>query len=269
MPDSYVTERPAPRSPFDELSRSYDSTFSETTLGRLLRERVWRRLDRAFGPGARVLDVGCGTGEDALHLASRGVRVLATDASDEMVGVASRKVERAALQKVVHLRTVPAEGLTEALAGEAPFDGVLSNFGVLNCVADLATVARQLEALTRPGARVFLVVMGPVVPWEWGWFLLRGSPGKAFRRLRPGGVAWRGLRVRYPTVGAVRRAFAKRFESARPRALGALLPPGYAEAWALRHPRLIERLAALEERVEAAPPLPWLADHYLLELVRR
>jgi len=51
-------------------------------------------------------------------------------------------------------------------------------------------------------------------------------------------------------------------------ALGALLPPSYAESWAGRHPRLIARLDLWERRLETVPPLPWLADHYLMELER-
>jgi len=52
-------------------------------------------------------------------------------------------------------------------------------------------------------------------------------------------------------------------------ALGALLPPPYAEGWAARHPGLIDRLDRWERRFETVPPLPWLADHYLMELERR
>jgi SAM-dependent methyltransferase len=269
MPDLHAPRHPAPRSAFDELAHSYDSAFSGSVLGRLLRERVWWRVDRAFTGGERVLDVGCGTGEDALHLGSRGVHVVATDASPEMVEKATRKVEKAALQNRVDVHVVTAESLAAAFGGAPPFDGVLANFGVVNCVADLPSLAQQLEAVTRPGARAFLCVMGPVVPWEWAWYLVGGSPRKAFRRLARGGVEWRGIRVRYPSIGSVARAFGRGFERRGARALGALLPPSYAEAWALRHPGLVERLAALEQRLEAVPPFPWLADHYLLELVRR
>ena len=52
-------------------------------------------------------------------------------------------------------------------------------------------------------------------------------------------------------------------------AVGALLPPTEWEAWAARHPRLLAALARWERRLETVPPLPWLADHYLLELERR
>ena len=60
----------------------------------------------------------------------------------------------------------------------------------------------------------------PVVPWEWCWYLIRGQPRTAFRRLRVGGVDWHGLRVRYPSVGTVRRAFRPAFPPAAHRRRG-------------------------------------------------
>jgi len=113
-----------------------------------------------------------------------------------------------------------------------------------------------------------LCVMGPAVPWEWGWYLARGEPGKALRRLRRDGSEWRGLAIRYPSIGAMRRAFAPHFATRRVAAIGAILPPTYAEGWAVRHPRLLAALDRWERRVETVPPLPWLADHYLIELER-
>ena len=145
---------------------------------------------------------------------------------------------------------------------------MLSNFGGLNCVADLPGVAVGLAARVRPAGRAVLCVMGPVVPWEVGWFLARGAPGRAFRRLTPGGVEWRGVRVRYPTIGALRRAFRPGFRLRRVSGLGVLVPPPYAEGLAVRHPGLVRALARWEGRLAAVPPLPWLADHYLAELVR-
>ena len=45
--------------------------------------------------GERVLELNCGTGEDAVHLARRGVRVLATDNSPRMLAAARSKIARA------------------------------------------------------------------------------------------------------------------------------------------------------------------------------
>jgi hypothetical protein len=148
------------------------------------------------------------------------------------------------------------------------FDGALADFGVLNCVEDLGGVARALSGLLRPGAMLVACVMGPLAPWEWGWFLARGRPREAFRRLAPGGARWRGMRVRYPGPGRLGRVFAPGFRVRRTAALGALVPPGFAAGWAARHPRLVDRLERWERRLETVPPLPRLADHTLIELER-
>jgi SAM-dependent methyltransferase len=273
-------------SPFDAMAADYDHSFTDSAIGRLMRQAVWRHLDACFRPGDRVLELNCGTGADAIYLAQRGVRVLATDIAPAMLELARAKVARAGLADLVKVRQMAIEELqmqnakckndddtNEAFciqhsAFSIPFDGALSNFGGLNCVADLGAVAAGLAASLRPGATVLLCVMGPLVPWEWAWFLWRGQPAKAFRRLRRGGMAWRGLTIRYPSLGSLRRAFAPWFHLRCASAVGALVPPSYAEGWAARHPRLLARLDRWERRLEALPPLPWLADHYLLKLER-
>jgi SAM-dependent methyltransferase len=259
---------PAPA--FDTLAPDYDALFTGSMLGRILRGAVWRWLDRAFAPGTRVLELNCGTGEDAVHLAGRGIRVLATDASALMLDVARAKISEAGLAGSVELRRLKIEHL-ERLVGDSPdrLDGAFSNFGGLNCVAHLAATAGALAMLLKPGARVVLCVMGPLVPWEWAWFLARGQPSKAVRRLGRRGVEWRGETVRYPSIRAMRRAFAAGFTLRRAGGLGVLVPPTYAEAWARRHPQFVERLDRWERLIESWPIISWFGDHYLLELERR
>lgn len=253
--------------PFDSIAGDYDRAFTTSAIGKHMRAAVWRRLDAAIQPGARVLELNCGTGEDAVHLARRGVRVHATDASAEMVAATRAKVERAGQGEMVRVERLAIDDLAHRRAG--PFDGVLSNFGGLNCVDDLPGVARGLAALLRPSAPVLLCAMGPIVPWEWGWYLARKQPRKAFRRLRRGGAPWRGLTILYPSIGELERAFAPHFARRRVAAIGALVPPSYAGEWAARHPRLLAALDRWERRLEIVPPLPWLADHFLIELERR
>jgi SAM-dependent methyltransferase len=252
---------------FDALAADYDASFTSTSLGTFLREAVWRRLDARFAPGDRVLELACGTGEDAVHLARRGVRVTATDASPAMVEAARRKVAAAGLEELIEVHHQDMSSLGPGV--RAPFDGAFSNFGGLNCVSDLRALAQALAQQLRPGAPVLFCVMGPLVPWEWIWYLGKGDPARAFRRLRRGGVTWRGLTVRYPSIRALRRAFAPELRTLRTAAVGALLPPTYIEEWIRRHPRLLAALARWERRLERVPPLPWLADHYLIELERR
>ena len=254
-------------SPFDALAGTYDEDFTSTDLGRRLRAAVWRHLDGAFGPGKRVLELGCGTGEDAVHLAGRGVAVVATDASDEMVAESGRKAGGAGLDSLVTARVLSFEELPAAGPSLGTFDGAFSDFGALNCAADLPSVARALGQLLSPGSPLLLVVMGPCVPWEWGWFLWRGEPSRAFRRLARGGVPWRGLTVTYPSPRRLASAFSPWFRRKGLAALGALLPPSYAASSV--SPGTLDLLDRWERRLEGTPPLAWLADHYLLTLERR
>ncbi|HKI75241.1 MAG TPA: hypothetical protein VJ998_11370, partial [Pseudomonadales bacterium] len=60
---------------FDALAPSYDTTFSGTKLGILLRQNVWRHMAPLLKGARRVADIGCGTGVDAAWLARLGVQV--------------------------------------------------------------------------------------------------------------------------------------------------------------------------------------------------
>jgi len=252
---------------FEAAAAGYDRQFTDTVIGTLLRRAVWRRIDAHFAASARVLEMNCGTGEDAVHLARRGVRVLATDAAASMVALTAARAEREGLRERVEVAQLSWEQLDRL--EQHGFDGVLSNFGGLNCVADIESIRKPLAQRLRPGAVAVLCLMGPLVPWEWLWFTLRGEPRKAWRRLARGGASWRGLRIRYPSIGRLRRSLAPEFEPLRVAAIGALVPPPYTESWSARHPGLLRLLDRWERRLETLPPLPWLADHYLLELRRR
>lgn len=246
-------------SPFDDLAADYDDTFTDSTIGSTMRNAVWRRMGMLWPPGSRVVELNCGTGVDAAWLRGRGVAVVATDAAAEMVAVARRRG--------VDARQLQAESIGE-LAVAGPFDGALSNFGGLNCVADLDAVVDGLAACVRPGGSVLLCVMGPVVPWEWVWYVAHGRPRTALRRFARL-TMWRGMQIRYPSVLAMRRRLAPSFEVRRVWALGALIPPSYAESWMRRHPQVLAWLSSAERRIERWPGVALLADHYVVEATRR
>jgi ubiquinone/menaquinone biosynthesis C-methylase UbiE len=256
--------------PFDGLAEDYDSGPPGSLLGRWLREAVWRELDAAFAPGQRVLELGCGTGEDALHLAARGVIVTATDHSERMLSVAGRKAQAAGYAgrlRLTHLDFTSLPAPQETLSGEAPFDGAFSDFGGLNCVPDRRPVGRFLWEVVRPGGRVILVVMGPVCLWEMAWYLAHGRPRTALRRLGsgiratlPGGGI---VRVWYPSLRGLRRELSPWFRCVRGIGVGVALPSldlsGLVERW----PRAFEKVRRAEEVVAATTAGRWLSDHYL------
>ena len=263
--------------PFDAEAATYDDAFTATRLGRWLRDLVRPRLAAAFPPGSRVLELGCGTGEDAVWLARRGAHVVAVDASARMVEVARQKAARLDLAGSVDTQVLRIEDLAGAMAERglfqpASFDGALSNFGALNCVADLEPVALALARLVRPGGRVALVVMGPWCPWEMVWYAAHGDLRTAWRRLRANGalaqVGGERLRVYYPSPRQVTAAFAPYFALAGRRGIGVLLPPTFLGGLVERYPAPFERLARWEARIASTRLASLLNDHYLLELAR-
>lgn len=92
-----------PPQAFDPLASTYDSDFTNTAIGRYLRGRVQARLEQHFRAGDHVLELGCGTGEDARWLAGRGVAVLATDASAAMLDITRAKAAGNSLVQVARL----------------------------------------------------------------------------------------------------------------------------------------------------------------------
>src|SRR4051812_39356643 len=83
---------PVADAPFDAEATTYDAAFTETIVGKLQRARVWQYLDQCMPAlPLNVLEINCGTGTDAYHLASKGNRVTATDASAAMIKQALSK----------------------------------------------------------------------------------------------------------------------------------------------------------------------------------
>ncbi|MEO0560778.1 MAG: methyltransferase domain-containing protein, partial [Chloroflexota bacterium] len=124
---------PPPDAAFDALAPTYDDDFTETIIGHHLRERVHRRLDILFSAGDALLELGCGTGEDALYLAQRGVHITVTDASSSMLTVAREKLAltgtRVVMLDIGHLpghpgdpRVFPARSGKPGFSGDQPDD---------------------------------------------------------------------------------------------------------------------------------------------------
>ena len=251
---------------FDDLAACYDATFTDTALGRALRDLVWLRLDESLASCDRVLDLGCGTGEDALRLARRGTRVVGIDASARMVHLARQKAVAAGCAAQMDFHCVAMENLSTVHEGES-FDGVLSNFGAVNCVRDLRALIADVAARLVPAGKLLWVVMGRHVPWEWFWYGLRGESRRALRRLRRS-VDWRGLTVCYPTPAEMRQLLSPTFAISRVSPLGFALPPSYAGPWLERSSRVLALLRGMEAAVQDCSPLAALSDHYIIEAER-
>lgn len=273
--DTAGSPLPAAVRAFDAIAPTFDDRFGSWLSVRAQRRAVRRELLRTFLPGSRLLELGGGTGADAVFLAERGRSVVLTDGAPAMLAAAADTVRRHGMEKQVTVRQAILERLSECvdtlMEAEGPFDGAYSSFAALNCVADLAPVAAALARLVRPGGHLVLVMFGPFCPGEAVVELLRGRPRAAVRRLGRGDVPARlgheRFSVRYPSPRRIARTLAPDFRLLRTLGIGVLVPPSAAEPNISRFPRLLDALEAADRAL--ARPLAWLGDHVLLVLARR
>ncbi|MGI3170335.1 class I SAM-dependent methyltransferase [Pseudooceanicola sp. C21-150M6] len=148
----------------------------------------------APSPGENLLDVGCGAGATTLaaaRMVSPGGTVLGLDISAPLVDLANDRIKTAALPNA----TVQLADVQTDRPGAAPFDKVISRFGVM-FFADPVAAFANIRSLTRPGAPlVFACWQGPA---DNMWFRLpmvaatdRLGPAEATDPDAPGPMAFR------------------------------------------------------------------------------
>jgi ubiquinone/menaquinone biosynthesis C-methylase UbiE len=238
----------------ERIGTAYDAVAAEydRQLGRdrWMRRILWRHFDRLFGPGDRVLDAGCGTGIDTIHLASRHVRVTAVDASTAMVAELRSKLARLHPPLDVQAEVGDVNDVAGRLSG--PFDGIVSSFAALNTV-DLHGFAATAARLLRPGGRIVchLLSLGRA----------GASPEKVIE------VAREPLaHLSLPPSEVYRRFFEARFVKRAAYALGFLV----SRAMETRLPEpLLDLLGRVEAVVGAAQPLVGAGRFFVLDLARR
>lgn len=245
---------PVHRAGFDKIAPRYDSLWSDTAVGKAQRLAVWSRFDRLFKKGDFVLDLGCGTGVDARHLQSRGVWVYGVDSSPRMVEIARQRGIEADCCPIEHMQYF-----------DLRVDGVISNFGALNCLQSLDSIARSLGRMVRCGGHLALCFLNRLCLWEMVYYLLRGRPGKAFRRVRGSADSSIGT-IFYPSSAEITAAFNREFRLTESCGIGLCVPPSYLQfltGWQ------IEQLALLDQRLTHKPGLRALADHRLYIFERK
>jgi cyclopropane fatty-acyl-phospholipid synthase-like methyltransferase len=239
---------------FDAAAPHYDEV-ARSELGQALRDRVHELLSDVVVPGARLLDLGGGTGLDARRYLDRGASVTSVEGSSAMADIARARLGDDAT--VIH-----ADVTTVEL--DDRYDVVVSNFGMVNCVADLDPLARRLEQWCVPGGTLLLVVMGRCAPWEIVGGVRHLDWSRATRR-------WRGVDgdVRYWSPGRVHRSVRQAFAREQVKGLGVALPTFEQRSVVQNRQRLLGALAAVDRAVSPVAGRLGVGDHWIGRWRRR
>lgn len=259
------------RGAFDRAAADYDNEFERHPATRRIRRIVRGIYHQYFQSGDSLLELNCGTGTDAVELASKGMRILATDSSPEMIAEVRKKLHGTALHSRVEPMLLPFSRLHQLR--DRSFDGAFSNFGGLNCTNRLLQVADDLGLLVKPGRYVIITLMPKFSVWETLSFVLRGKWRKAFRRRQPDGVladmhgekVW----VRYYDPSDVVKAFSSMFVPVAIKGLNVFAPPPASR----RAYKVLGRFNRVLEHIDDTLPgnsrLHALGDHYVIVLQRK
>lgn len=101
-------------------------------------------------PGARVLDVGCGSGVKSEYLIAHGLRVVGIDISDKLIEIAKREVPEGEFSTL---------SMTELDSMSETFDGVFAQASLLHIPKKNAgDVVKQMVGRLVPGGFLYIAV---------------------------------------------------------------------------------------------------------------
>lgn len=222
--------------------------------------------------GSRLLDIGCGPGQEAVILARRGYRVLGVDSAMPMVELAR---ERAAglPEGAAAFQQMRASEVGALAAGGEKFDAAFSFYAVLNLEPDLKAVAEGVFDLIPPKAPFLVGLLNPTAFFEIALYPVAGRL-KGYRK-----AAQRPVRLKVSRGGsgevscylyspaAFARFFAPWFSLERVASVHLFLPP--PDAKMLRYRTLVRGVNRIEGRLERRWPFRSLGYFSLLTFRRR
>jgi cyclopropane fatty-acyl-phospholipid synthase-like methyltransferase len=146
----------------DRFDEAYRAGSPPWDIGRAQPELA-RLVDAALITG-RVIDIGCGTGENALYFAKAGLEVVGVDGSPEAI----RQARDKARQRDVSIRFDIADVL-DLQAYRRSFD-TATDSGVFHVFddEDRPRYEHSVREVLRPGGHLFLMCFSEGQPGDWG-----------------------------------------------------------------------------------------------------
>jgi len=251
---------------YDALAGRYDALPRENRINAYMRRASLAALTGTFRSGMRVLEIGCGTGDEALALAERGVDVIGIDASEGMVLRAREKAEETGASKRVSFFRMDAREVGELAADlRGRLDGAFASFS-LAYEPDLRPVAAGLHELLAADAPLLASVPSRVCFVELlaACAVLRPSlPGRRLRPWHDHKVGDAAVPIRTFTPETLAAAFAPEFALVGIDGLAALVPPAYTNRAYARLDGLADGIEAIDARIRTRFPFRYVGDHFL------
>ena len=257
---------------FDIASINYDATFTHSNIGILQRNYVYEHFKKTLSttPSIKnILEINCGTGEDAIWLTKQGYNVLATDISEKMVETASKKETN--LEGSLKFEQADINKLNSQYKNKK-FDLVFSNFGGLNCLDEnnLKGFLKNIPELLSKNGKVVMVIMPRKCIWERIYFILKGNFKKAFRRNSKeasiADVDGEKVPTWYYNPKDIINLLNQNFIVEMKKPIGFFVPPSYLEPFFKKNKKLLSFFNYMDNKIKHFGFLSSYSDHYLISI---
>ena len=249
---------------FDKAAKDYDEIFTYSIIGQEQRKRVyyWLEYIGFFKKVRSVFELNCGTGFDAEYFDEKGLKVRASDISQQMINVAIQYRSKSIEFLQLDFREINQISITE--------EAVFSNFGGLNCVPseELIEIESNISKNLRKGNFLVWVIMPKFSLMEAIYFLFKFQWNKMFRRFTNQALQVNVDGVSVPTYFHSPKAIAKilkpNYDIKLVKPVALFLPPSYLEPYIKSKPKLMKFLIKLETVFGRFSFFSGWADHFII-----
>lgn len=258
---------------FDSASAEYDFTISKNFVNTWIRRRSIEKVLEYAKPEDILVEVGCGTGVEAIAISMHVAQVVATDLSPRMIGLLRRKVAQNPSARVTPLELKASRIADVAnLLPNGKTKLAYSFNGALNCELDLAAFVEGLASILEPGGRFICSIRNSFCLTESLVYLFALRPERATPRKRqPMLVSVGGTElpsIYYSTL-EFPRFFEDHFSVEEKMALPALLPPAYLSEYYVRVRQALSPIERIDQALGKHFPLNMWGDQTLFVFQRR
>ncbi len=236
---------------FDSASEEYDFTISHNYINTWIRRRSIRELLNLSKAEDTLIEVGSGTGAEALELSKHVSMIIATDISQRMIEILTKKVQAKKLSKKILPLKISAADISKVgdLVDCANFRVAYSFNGALNCEPELKRFVEGLSSVLIPrGYFVCSIRNSFCLSEALSHAAVLQFDKMAPRKKQPVMVSVGGMDIPafyYPPV-TFAKFFSPRFKLKKMIGLPAFLPPAYLSDYCVK----FKNIASLLERME-------------------
>jgi len=258
---------------FDSASEEYDFTISHNFINTWIRKRSIRELLQLVKSRDVLLEIGCGTGAEAIQISRNVSQIIATDISQGMLNLLRQKIMAKKLENILPVQARAANISSVASLVDGGKVRIAYSFnGALNLEPDIDRFPLELcRILESAGYFVCSVRNIFCLSETMAHAAVLQIDKIAPRKKQPTMVSVGGIDIPafYYSTSLMSRLFKPYFRLRKMVGLPAFLPPAYLNDYCIRFRPVTSVLERLETVLAESFPFNRLSDQTLFVFQRR